>query len=60
MDKAAAFLDAAYRTPMPRLPKIGFLTGTALALAFIADVTLAPALMVLVMRRRESRRLADA
>ncbi len=24
MDKAAAFLDAAYRTPMPRLPKVDF------------------------------------
>jgi phytoene dehydrogenase-like protein len=32
MDKAAAFIDAAYRTPMPRLPKIGFAEGAPLAM----------------------------
>jgi phytoene dehydrogenase-like protein len=32
MDKAAAFIDAAYRTPMPRLPKIGIKEGAPLAL----------------------------
>ena len=31
MDRAAAFLDAAYRTPMPRLPNIGFAEGWPLA-----------------------------
>lgn len=31
MDRAAAFLDAAYRTPMPRLPKVGFEEGWPLA-----------------------------
>jgi phytoene dehydrogenase-like protein len=31
MDKAAAFLDAAYRTPMPRLPHVGFSDGWPLA-----------------------------
>lgn len=31
MDKAAAFLDAAYRTPMPRLPKVGLRDGLPLA-----------------------------
>ena len=36
----------------------GFLTGLALALAFIGDVTLAPALMVIVIRRREARAAA--
>jgi phytoene dehydrogenase-like protein len=32
MDMATAFLDAAYRTPMPRLPKIGFAEGAPLAM----------------------------
>lgn len=31
MDRAAAFLDAAYRTPMPRLPRPGFAQGWPLA-----------------------------
>lgn len=31
MDRAAAFLDAAYRTPMPRLPHVGFTQGLPLA-----------------------------
>jgi phytoene dehydrogenase-like protein len=31
MDTAAAFLDAAYRTPMPRLPHVGFSDGLPLA-----------------------------
>lgn len=31
MDRAAAFLDAAYRTPMPRLPHVGFAEGWPLA-----------------------------
>ncbi|HEY0662214.1 MAG TPA: NAD(P)/FAD-dependent oxidoreductase [Lysobacter sp.] len=31
MDTAAAFLDAAYRTPMPRLPHVGFGDGLPLA-----------------------------
>ncbi|HJW45975.1 MAG TPA: NAD(P)/FAD-dependent oxidoreductase, partial [Lysobacter sp.] len=31
MDKAAAFLDAAYRTPMPRLPHVGLAEGWPLA-----------------------------
>jgi phytoene dehydrogenase-like protein len=31
MDRAAVFLDAAYRTPMPRLPKVGFEDGWPLA-----------------------------
>jgi len=31
MDKAAAFLDAAYRTPMPRLPHVGLSDGLPLA-----------------------------
>ena len=31
MDRAAAFLDAAYRTPMPRLPNVGFAEGWPLA-----------------------------
>jgi phytoene dehydrogenase-like protein len=31
MDKAAAFLDLAYRTSMPRLPKVGFQDGLPLA-----------------------------
>jgi phytoene dehydrogenase-like protein len=31
MDKAAAFLDAAYATPMPRLPDVGFKDGLPLA-----------------------------
>ncbi|MBF6024087.1 phytoene desaturase family protein [Lysobacter niastensis] len=31
MDRAAAFLDAAYRTPMPRLPNIGLAEGWPLA-----------------------------
>jgi phytoene dehydrogenase-like protein len=30
MDKAAAFLDAAYATPMPRLPKVGIADGMPL------------------------------
>ena len=37
----------------------GFLTGLALAMAFIGDVTLAPALMVIVIRRREARAAAS-
>ncbi len=31
MDRAAAFLDAAYRTPMPRLPHVGLAEGWPLA-----------------------------
>jgi phytoene dehydrogenase-like protein len=31
MDRAAAFLDAAYRTPMPRLPRVGLAEGWPLA-----------------------------
>ncbi|HEY5805174.1 MAG TPA: NAD(P)/FAD-dependent oxidoreductase [Lysobacter sp.] len=31
MDRAAAFLDAAYRTPMPRLPHVGMAEGWPLA-----------------------------
>ena len=31
MDTAAAFLDAAYRTPMPRLPNVGLREGMPLA-----------------------------
>jgi len=31
MDRAAAFLDAAYRTPMPRLPHVGLTEGWPLA-----------------------------
>jgi len=31
MDRAAAFLDAAYRTPMPRLPNVGLRDGWPLA-----------------------------
>jgi phytoene dehydrogenase-like protein len=31
MDRAAAFLDAAYRTPMPRLPHVGLADGWPLA-----------------------------
>jgi phytoene dehydrogenase-like protein len=31
MDTAAAFLDAAYRTPMPRLPNVGYRDGMPLA-----------------------------
>ena len=31
MDKAAGFLDAAYRTPMPRLPHVGLAEGWPLA-----------------------------
>jgi len=31
MDRAAAFLDAAYRTPMPRLPQVGLSDGWPLA-----------------------------
>lgn len=31
MERAAAFLDAAYRTPMPRLPHVGFAEGWPLA-----------------------------
>jgi phytoene dehydrogenase-like protein len=31
MDTAAAFLDAAYRTPMPRLPNVGMKDGLPLA-----------------------------
>jgi phytoene dehydrogenase-like protein len=31
MDAAAAFLDAAYRTPMPRLPNVGIKDGLPLA-----------------------------
>ena len=31
MDRAAAFLDAAYRTPMPRLPNVGLAEGWPLA-----------------------------
>ena len=31
MGKAATFLDAAYRTPMPRLPNVGFRDGLPLA-----------------------------
>lgn len=31
MDRAAAFLDAAYSTPMPRLPHVGFAEGWPLA-----------------------------
>ncbi|MFL6592049.1 MAG: phytoene desaturase family protein [Luteimonas sp.] len=31
MDRAAAFLDAAYRTPMPRLPHVGLAEGLPLA-----------------------------
>ncbi|MUV13644.1 phytoene desaturase family protein [Noviluteimonas gilva] len=31
MDRAAVFLDAAYRTPMPRLPHVGFEDGWPLA-----------------------------
>ncbi len=31
MERAAAFLDAAYRTPMPRLPHVGFSEGWPLA-----------------------------
>lgn len=31
MDRAAAFLDAAYRTPMPRLPQVGWSEGWPLA-----------------------------
>jgi hypothetical protein len=31
MDRAAAFLDAAYRTPMPRLPHVGLAKGWPLA-----------------------------
>jgi len=31
MDRAAAFLDAAYRTPMPRLPNLSFGEGVPLA-----------------------------